>query len=286
MATGSTSRDDEVSVMDAQQTDELWREIDALAVLRFSQHLDVCGFVLGDHFDTLLRQISADYLGAAWSRLRVILQRYRIEPQDFRWGWLHDGETRLVGTAQMGPSAWTGWTSQHWNHLDDAPYFADLDEELKAGSPALRCGCTWRSRQWRIAPDDFALAMRLIEALWADDPLCWSPHVVLHEWERIEDLLHKAIKANQDGDFEARDRYLAEERTAYTSPAYRLQDEERLSEPWRKVAAAIEAGSQRQLTRALEEAHTAYSPVGYRILVRGYKRSLPPLSGDMALHLP
>lgn len=274
--------------MDGQQTNDAWADLDPLEVPAYAgRRLDAAGFVLGDPFDTVLRHLSPDYLRVAWKRLHPLLHRYGINPDDLSWGWLHDGETRITGLEQPAPSDFTGWTTLHLARFGfgDAPRLAQLDDELKAGTPALRCAIVWRSKKWRIAPDDIPLALHLIEALWTDEPSNWSPHVILWDQEQIMNLWRQASAAVVKGDMAEHDRYVAQARAAYTSLAYRLHDEARLSEPWRQVAAAIEAGSQRQLEYALAEAQAAYSPLGYRILIRGFKKYVFHAADDVSIHL-
>lgn len=269
--------------------DDPWADLDPLEVPAYAgRRLDAGGFVLGDPFDTILRHLSADYLRASWNRLHPLLQRYGVEPDDLSWGWLHGGETRIPGLAQPAPSDFTGWTTLHLEHFcrDDDPRGAQLDDALQAGTPALRCACVWRSKKWRIAPDDVPLALRLIDALWTDEPSVWSPLAILWDQERIMDLWRRASKALVGGNMAEHQRYVAQAQAAYTSPEYRLRDAARLAEPWRKVAAAIEAGSQQQLERTLAEAQAAYSPLGYGILIRGFKTYVFHAADDVSVHLP
>ncbi len=54
-----------------------WKVLNTLEQLTCGRRLDVGGFVLGDSFDTFLRNISEDYLQAAWTRLSAVLKRHR-----------------------------------------------------------------------------------------------------------------------------------------------------------------------------------------------------------------
>lgn len=272
--------------MEQEQFNDLWPELEVLEVPRYvGRRLDAGGFVLGDSFDTILRQLSGDYLRAAWNRLQALLHRYGVESDDLSWGWLHDGETGISGLEQPAPSHFTGWTSLQLDRFYEDPRFVQMDDELKAGSPALRCGCTWRSLKWRIGPDDFPLALRLIEALWTDEPTNWSPIAILCDQERIQDLWRKAPRAYQQRDTVEWARYEAAVQAAYAAPEYRLGDKTLLSEPWRKVADAIGARSQHQLDHELREAQMVYSPMGYRLLLRGFNRYLSVWSSDLELRL-
>ncbi len=275
--------------MNEQRPDDTWADIDALEVPSYAgRRLDAGGFVFGDSFDLVLRHLSADYLSAAWGRLYSCLRRYGVGLDDLSWGWLHGGETRIVGLEQPAPSDFTGWTTLRLDRFrfDEDPRFVQMDDELKVGSPALRCGCTWRSKKWNIAPDDFPLALHLIEALWTDEPTGWGPNTVLGDQERIMNLWGKVSAAKVEGNVAEHDKYWAQAQAAYTSPEYRLHDEARLSEPWRKVAAAIEVGSQQHIELALAEAQAAYSPLGYSILIRGFKKYLSNPVDDVSIHFP
>lgn len=271
-------------------SDDLWRDLDSLEIPTYAgRRLDAGGFILGDPFDTILRHISVDYLKAAWVRLHPILRRYEIEPGDLSWGWLHSGEARISGLEQPAPSHFTGWTTlqlDRFRFFDD-PRFIQLDDELKTGFPALRCGCIWRTKKWNIAPDDFSLATRLIEAIWTDDCTDWSPYAVLWDDKQIMDLWRKSWDAFSRQDYAEHGQIAAEAQSAYTAPEYHLRDERLLNEPWRQVAVAIEANNQQGLERALAESRAAYSPMGYRILERGFRRYLTICTGgESPVHMP
>ena len=234
------------------------------------------GFVFGETFDTLLHHLSEGYLRAAWERLSSILQRYAVVADGLTWGWLHGGVTEVPGMTLPAPSDFTGWTSPRLARFYENSTFEQLDNDLRAASPVLRCACTYRAHYWRIAPDDFTTGLRLIEALWTDDPADWSPSSVLLDQQHLLALNRQFGAAYQRGDQVEADRFWAEESAvrASVSPEYRLTDSQGLNEPWRKIARALHERDQQQLRNALAAAQRAYSPLGYRILLRGYANTL------------
>lgn len=225
-----------------------WEELDFLAEPTVGRSLPVGGFVFGDSFDVLLRQISENYLRAAWSRLSSVLEQNQIDVKDLSWGWMHPGETGFddigrVPKDDFVPSNYLGWTSCGLSEIWRTKQLHHLDEILKASVPSLRCTATWRSLKWRIAPDNFPLALKLIEALCTVDVPDWNPEVVL------------------DGT---------------TDPP----------ELWRKVALAIRDDNQEYLDRTVEEAKRSYTSLGFRILVLGYTRYLDGSRYIGTLRLP
>lgn len=126
--------------------------------------LYVGGFVLADSFDEFLRNISEEYLRAAWEHLSKVLKQNEIIAEDLSWGWMHPGETgfpeenglRRPG-AVLAPNSFIGWTScnlsQMWRTGEDGR----LNKLLNYDKPTLRCTAAWRSLKWRIAPDNFAV---------------------------------------------------------------------------------------------------------------------------------
>lgn len=202
----------------------------------YGRRLDVGGFVLGDSFDTFLRNISEDYLQAAWTRLSAVLKQHRIIPNDLSWGWMHPGETGLpdadrVSKDTSSPSDFIGWTSCDLSEIWRAEECDRLDMKLKVGEPSLRCTATWRSLKWSIAPEDYQLALKLIEYICTDEVSDWHPDVVL---EKIAEP----------------------------------------TEIWRKIAEAIRNSNQQCLDVMVDEARHVYSPIGYRIVIQGYKTYL------------
>lgn len=214
------------------------------------RRLDVGGFVLADSFDTLLRSLTVAYLEQAWLRVQLIMARYQLYPSDLSWGFVHPGETNLPRILQdrplHSPSHWIGWTSKELDQLYLDPRWETLDEDLRKGHPALRCGVSWRSVKWRVAPENFTMALRLIEVLCTEEPSSWAPSTVLNGW---------TVGANPEQEMD-------------------------LTEPWVKVGLAIMNDDQHELDSALSEAQSEYTQIGYRIVVRGYATYL---HGDQSI---
>lgn len=186
------------------------------------QALYVGGFVLADRFDTVLRRLSETYLCDLWDRLRAALESFGIKVSDLSWGYMHSGETRVPGHGVLAPIDFVGWTSRQLATFDRDARYGDLDEALRSGQPALACAVTWRSLKWHIAPDSFALALRLIEALATDEATFWAPEWILGDvsnpgepWLKVA----AAIRADCQRDV---DDALAEASDAYTPLGYRV----------------------------------------------------------------
>lgn len=195
------------------------------------RRLDVVGFVLGDSFDIILRNISEDYLQSGWVRLSEILQRHDIRCDDLSWGWLHDGETGFYNSDGIRepprPTDYLGWTSCQLADLHPIGTFHHLDAELQLGSPSLRYAETWRSNKWNIAPQNYALALKLIEHICTEDLVNWTPRVLLENVEHPEEL-------------------------------------------WHQIAKSLEEKSQHKLNMLIEEARQSYTPLGFRMMLRGF----------------
>lgn len=156
-----------------------WTDLDALEVQKVHGNtLEVSGFVFADPFDTFLRNISVGYLQSAWYRLKEILPQYQLSPSDLSWGQLHPGET-FVEDIEPPPGYFLGWTSQELADFYKDRRYPLVDAALAQGRPMLRCATTRRSHKWRIAPDDFSQALRLIEAFCTDEISEWSPEFLL-----------------------------------------------------------------------------------------------------------
>ncbi len=215
-----------------------WKFLDTLKQPTYGRRLDVGGFVLGDSFDTFLRNISEDYLQAAWTRLSAVMTRHSIICDDLSWGWMQSGETGLpnadgvrVDKDTSSPSDFIGWTSCDLSEIWRTEECHRLDMELKVGEPSLRCTATWRSLKWSIAPEDYQLALKLIEYICLEDVSSWNPLFAL----------------------------------------------ENIAEPteiWLKMAEAIRDSNQQPLDVLVDEARQAYSPLGFRIVIQGYKTYL------------
>ncbi len=204
-----------------------WKELDYLAEPTAGRSLPVGGFIFGDSFDELLRHISEDYLRNAWDRLSLVLEQNQIVVQDLSWGWMHPGVTRFgdvseVPTSDFAPSDYLGWTSCELSEIWRTNQLHHLDELLKAGVPPLRCAATGRSLKWQVAPTDFPLALKLVEALCTADIVDWSPEVVLAGVTEPPELWRGAALAIQSDDQEYLDRTLKEAKRSYTSWGFRI----------------------------------------------------------------
>jgi hypothetical protein len=94
---------------------------------------------------------------------------------------------------------------------------------LTQGSPALRCAFTWRSLKWNIAPDNYELALRLIERLCTEEPSDWSPDYILADWHPYDWAPWVWIaRAIRDNDQEGLDSALAEAKALYSPLGYRI----------------------------------------------------------------
>jgi hypothetical protein len=231
-------------IMDAQATHR--KDLEVLQSLEQSttvgRKMDVGGFVFGDSFDALLREVSEDYLAAAWTSLAKVMERHALTYDDLSWGCMHPGETSFfldgnrVRKEPSSPSDFIGWMScklsEDWRTGDRNPSEAEvMDTELKICHPSLRCTATWRSLKWNIAPQNYELALKLIEILCTDEPSAWHPNVVLH---KIVDP----------------------------------------TEIWLKIADALRHDNQPYLDAMVAEARRHYSSPGFRIVIRGYQMYL------------
>lgn len=204
-----------------------WEELDYLAEPTVGRALPVGGFIFGDSFDALLRHISEDYLGTAWNQLSFVLGQNQIVVQDLSWGWMHPGEmgfddTNRAPTSDFAPGDYFGWTSCELSEIWRTKQLHYLDELLKAGVPPLRCTATWRSLKWRVAPDNFPLALKLIEALCTADTVEWSPEVVLADIVDPPELWQRAALAIRGDDQEYLDRTVEEAKRSYTFWGFRI----------------------------------------------------------------
>lgn len=196
----------------------------------------VFGFVFVEPFDVLLRQLRAEYLQAAWENLHAALTRHHLLPNDISYGWLHPGVGYVPGYTHTGsglsvernyygpaPSDFTGWISCDLSELwrEEQRYSALNDELLQTDSP-LRCGYTYRSVKWRIRPDNYSAALRLLETFWTDDVVDWVP-ANIHEYGANQNSLWGHIAAaielrNQS----LLDSLMAEARAQYSPAGYKI----------------------------------------------------------------
>lgn len=213
------------------------------------------GFILADPFGTQLRLLSEEYLREAWERLDPVLAQYQLHPPDLSWGWLHPGITRpnLVGMYPLAPSDYVGWISQDLARFWEDSRYVAIDEQLQQYNhmpPMLRCASCYRSLKWRIAPEEYHLALRMIEAMATEETSNWSPPWILRDWAAPVEL-HGSGTAN---------------------------------EPWLEMARAIQAQDQHHLDEAVRAAKSAYSPAGYRLVVHGFGSFISQL--EFHLQLP
>jgi hypothetical protein len=160
-----------------------WKDLDALEIVN-SRNPGlgwVGGFVFVDRYDTFLRQLSQDYLRSAWQKLEAILIQYYLTPADLSWGTLHPGRSWVSGVEVAPPGYYFGWISEELYHFNQDARCPAVVEALQQQEPLLSFGSTYRSFKWRIEPDNFSQAMRLIEALSTDEITEWSPEFILKE---------------------------------------------------------------------------------------------------------
>jgi len=186
------------------------------------RRLDVGGFVFADPFDTFLKKISVEYLQEAWSQVEPIIKCYNIDPPDLSWGWCHPGETGIPGITVFEPHQWLGWTSQLLYRFYEEDRFSLADKELNALTPNLRCVATWRSHKWRIAPTNFTLALRLIEAMCTDEPSEWHPPFILAENQKINNPWLNLARAVLNEDQPQLDIAVEEAKEVYSPAGYRI----------------------------------------------------------------
>lgn len=214
-----------------------WKALEPLQLLTCGRRLDVAGFVLGDCFEIILRNISEVYLSAAWTRVSECLKRNQIVANDLSWGWMHSGETSVPNSdctpsiRIVTPTDFTGWTSCELSDIWRTGECDRLDAELKDGTPSIRCTATWRSLKWSIAPEDYQLALKLIAVNCTEEVSDWDPRYVLQNINEPIEL-------------------------------------------WRQIGKALQDNNQQQIDTLLEEAKYSYTSLGYRILLQGYKTYL------------
>jgi hypothetical protein len=104
----------------------------------------------------------------------------------------------------------------------DEEVYAPLDQALSKLTPQLRCIATWRSSKWNIAPTNYQLALRLIEASCTDDLVCWYSTYALpihadtnYPWLRVSKAVHDQNQA-------ALDIALQKAKTEYSALGYHI----------------------------------------------------------------
>ena len=186
------------------------------------RRLDVGGFVFTDPFDVFLRKLSEQYLSEAWSQLVFYLEQYHVDPQDLSWGVPHPGETGIPGIETSEPHHFIGWTSQKLARFYEEDKFSLLDEILSRQTPQLRCIATWRSLKWDIAPTNFRLALRLIEAICTEAEWCWNPTYALSTHKETNYSWLKVVKAINEENQEQLNLALQEAKAEYSALGYRI----------------------------------------------------------------
>jgi hypothetical protein len=200
-----------------------WPELDAVVEpTDVGRRLDIGGFVLNDPFERFLRQVSEGYLRAAWQRLDALLAKYQLAPADLSWGAPHPGETYIPNRPPDAPSDFIGWISRDLALFYNDPRYEALDTELRAGTPVLRCVATWRSHKWAIAPDNFRLALQLIEALCIDELSSWHPNVVLRDDSDASEPWLQIARAIREYDQQQLERAVSAARASYSEVGYRI----------------------------------------------------------------
>ena len=204
-----------------------WKDLDDLEEPTNGRRLDVGGFVLGDPFDEFLRNISEDYLRIAWEHLSRVLEQKRVVADDLSWGWMYPGETGFPDEGRLpdyrsAPGDYIGWTSCDLSEMWRSDQDRLLDEILRTSKPCLRCTATWRSLKWRIAPNDFALALRLVEAICVDEISDWHPDILPEGNVNPSELWRKFAKAIRDDDQSSLDLLLSQAKHEYSTLGFRI----------------------------------------------------------------
>lgn len=177
-----------------------WTDIDTLEEPSDSGRLlEVGGFVLADSFETFLQSISENYLRNAWRKLSIVLSSRNIFPTDLSWGYMHPGETYVKGYEQKSPMSYIGWISRQLARFDLESEYVTIDQLLQQDEPKIRCATTWRSSKWDIKPENYMLALKLVEAICTDELIEWFPEGLLDEQSDATQLwlrVAKSIKIN------------------------------------------------------------------------------------------
>jgi len=234
--------------MRAAHNRERWSDLEARKEQTdVGRRLDAGGIVLADSFETMLQSLSEHYLHDAWERAASALTRYQLAPTDLSWGQLHPGETHIAGLENRAtPSDYVGWTSRELKDFDQENYYYATDGELAQGKPRLRCAVSWRSTKWSIAPDNYSLGLRLIEARATNEITSWAPTWV---------LAHEGLSGADSG-------------------------------AWIAIAQALGDYNQGALDQAFAQARATYSPLGYRIVLRGFVAFAHQPGRNLALRFP
>jgi hypothetical protein len=84
------------------------------------------------------------------------------------------------------------------------------------------CAATWRSLKWTIAPDEYALGLRLIEALATDEISDWAPALILKHAGDANGAWIEIAQALDALDQDALDRVLVRAQATYSPLGYRI----------------------------------------------------------------
>lgn len=201
---------------------QVWADLNPLEEPASGRRLDVGGFVFADPPEVLWRNIGSGYIRTAWDHLTQVLAQHHIVVADLRWGAMHQGETNVAGVSHSDPCRFIGWTSQSMADEHDHPRWSAMNESLVHQNPALRCAFTWRSLQWRIAPDDLDLGLQLFEALAIDETTDWSPDHILSVPRDPHEPWIRAAMAIRDASQEALNNTLASAQASYSPLGYRI----------------------------------------------------------------
>lgn len=181
--------------------------------------LGVGGFVLADPLDTFLRFISVEYLQAFWERVNATLHAFHLELPDLSWGIIHSG-TRIPGKPSS-PKDFIGLTSRLLYTVDDDT-MQQINRQSPKDCPELYCMALWRSLKWRIAPDNYEMALQLIEALCTDELTEWVPANVLDRYPQARDPWVNIALAIHNGDQRQLDQAAREAKGSYSPLGYRI----------------------------------------------------------------
>lgn len=136
--------------------------------------------------------------GNVWSSC---LRSTSCIPSTCPGGWLHAGNTRIVGIHPPAPSDYVGWTNQELARFWEDPRYLAIDEQLQRDlttPPTLRCAWCYRSLKWHIDPEEYPLALRMIEAIATDETSDWAPEVIFAHQAGISPRSHPHAKTAQE----------------------------------------------------------------------------------------
>ena len=88
--------------------------------------------------------------------------------------------------------------------------------------PPLCCGSTYRGVKWKIRPDNYSAALRLLEAFWTDDVVDWVPEYILQHKTNRNSLWGQIAAAIEQRDQSLLDTLMAEARAQYSPAGYKI----------------------------------------------------------------